>query len=224
VVSFVRRGGRITVGQQRAWDAHWSRLGRDVDGLPAGPLPLAEWFGRAAPVRLEIGSGMGEATALMAAAEPAVNYLAVEVYEPGLAQLMLRATGLGLTNLRLLRGDAIDLLAEHVVPGSLAGVRIFFPDPWPKTKHHKRRLVRPDFVALVASRLAVGGQLHLATDWAEYADVMLAVCSAEPLLHNEFSAQPGGWAPRPEWRPVTKFETRARDEGRVCRDLMFVRV
>jgi tRNA (guanine-N7-)-methyltransferase len=224
VVSFVRRGGRITVGQQRAWDTHWGRLGRDVDDLPTGPLPLAEWFGRAAPVRLEIGSGMGEATVLMAAAEPEVNYLAVEVYEPGLAQLMLRATGLGVTNLRLLRGDAIDLLAEHVLPGSLTGVRIFFPDPWPKTKHHKRRLVRPDFVALVASRLALGGRLHLATDWAEYADVMLAVCSAEPLLRNEFSAQQGGWAPRPDWRPVTKFETRARDEGRVCRDLMFVRV
>jgi tRNA (guanine-N7-)-methyltransferase len=223
VVSFVRRGGRITVGQQRAWDAHWGRLGRDVADLPAGPLALDDWFGRVAPVRLEIGSGMGEATALMAAAEPEVNYLAVEVYEPGLAQLMLRANGLGVTNLRLLRGDAIDLLAEHVAPGSLAGVRIFFPDPWPKTKHHKRRLVRPDFVALVASRLVSGGRLHLATDWAEYADVMLAVCTAEPLLRNEFSDEPGGWAPRPEWRPVTKFETRAKNEGRVSRDLMFVR-
>jgi tRNA (guanine-N7-)-methyltransferase len=224
VVSFVRRGGRITVGQQRAWDTHWDRLGRDVDDLPAGPIQPDEWFGRAAPVLLEIGSGMGEATSLMAAAQPSVNYLAVEVYEPGLAQLMLRAAGLGVTNLRLLRGDAVDLLTEHVASRSLAGVRIFFPDPWPKTKHHKRRLVRPDFVALVADRLAVGGRLHLATDWAEYADVMLAVCTADPLLRNEFPDEPGGWAPRPEWRPVTKFETRARAEDRISRDLMFIRV
>jgi tRNA (guanine-N7-)-methyltransferase len=220
VVSFVRRGGRITVGQQRAWDTHWQRLGRDVDELPAGPIEPDVWFGRSAPVLLEIGSGMGEATSLMVAAEPSVNYLAVEVYEPGLAQLMLRAAALDVTNLRLLRGDAVDLLSEHVAPRSLAGVRIFFPDPWPKTKHHKRRLVRPDFVALVADRLAIGGRLHLATDWAEYADVMLAVCGAEPLLRNEFP----GWAPRPDWRPMTKFETRARAEGRECRDLMFVRV
>jgi tRNA (guanine-N7-)-methyltransferase len=120
----------------------------------------------------------------------------------------------------LLRGDAVPLLADHVAPDSLAGVRIFFPDPWPKKKHHKRRLVRPEFVALVASRLAVGGRLHLATDWAPYADQMLAVCTAEPLLRNEFAE----WAPRPEWRPRTKFESRATDEGRVSRDLMFRRV
>jgi tRNA (guanine-N7-)-methyltransferase len=220
VVSFVRRGGRITVGQQRAWDRHWATLGREVTDLPPGELDTAAWFGRSAPVLLEIGSGMGETTAQLAAAEPDVNYLAVEVYEPGLAQLLLRADALGLTNLRLLRGDAVPLLAEHVAPDSLAGIRIFFPDPWPKKKHHKRRLVRPDFVALAASRLAVGGRLHLATDWASYADQMLAVCSAEPLLRNEFAE----WAPRPEWRPVTKFETRARDEGRVSRDLMFLRV
>ncbi|HEX5404025.1 MAG TPA: tRNA (guanosine(46)-N7)-methyltransferase TrmB [Pseudonocardiaceae bacterium] len=220
VVSFVRRGGRITVGQQRAWDTHWPALGRDVADLPAGVLDTAAWFGRSAPVRLEIGSGMGETTALLAQAEPDVNYLAVEVYEPGLAQLMLRAESFGLTNLRLLRGDAVTVLTDHVAPDSLDGVRIFFPDPWPKKKHHKRRLVQPEFVALVASRLAVGGRLHLATDWASYADQMLAVCSAEPLLRNEFD----GWAPRPDWRPVTKFESRARAEDRISRDLMFERV
>lgn len=220
VVSFVRRGGRITVGQQRAWDTHWARLGREVAELPPGPVDMVSWFGREAPVLLEIGSGMGETTAALALAEPDVNYVAVEVYEPGLAQLMLRAESMGLPNLRLFRGDAVTLLAEHVAPGSLAGVRIFFPDPWPKKKHHKRRLVQPDFVALVASRLAVGGRLHLATDWAEYAAAMLAVCSAEPLLRNEHP----DWAPRPDWRPVTKFETRAREEGRVSRDLMFRRI
>jgi tRNA (guanine-N7-)-methyltransferase len=219
VVSYVRRGGRITVGQQRAWDRHWARLGRDVSSL-SGELDLAAWFGRVAPVLLEVGSGMGETTAVLARAEPDVNYLAVEVYEPGLAQLMLRAEASGLENLRLLRGDAVTVLGEHLAPGGLSGVRIFFPDPWPKKKHHKRRLVAPEFVALVASRLAVGGRLHLATDWAGYADQMLAVCSAEPLLRNEFP----DWAPRPDWRPVTKFETRANEEGRVSRDLMFVRV
>ncbi len=220
VVSYVRRGGRITVGQQRAWDTHWQRLGRDVTALPPGELDLAGWFGRQAPVLLEIGSGMGETTSALAAAEPERNYLAVEVYEPGLAQLILRAEALEVRNLRLLRGDAVTVLADHLAPGSLAGVRIFFPDPWPKKKHHKRRLVQPAFVALVASRLAVGGRLHLATDWASYADQMLESCSAEPLLRNEFT----DWAPRPDWRPVTKFETRAREEGRVSRDLMFVRV
>jgi tRNA (guanine-N7-)-methyltransferase len=224
VVSFVRRGGRITVGQQRALDTHWARLGRDVDRLPPGPIDLAGWFGRDADVLLEIGSGMGETTSQLAAAEPDRNYLAVEVYEPGLAQLMLRDEALSVTSLRLLRGDAVTVLREHIAPDSLAGARIFFPDPWPKKRHHKRRLVQPDFVALLAGRLRVGGRLHLATDWAEYADQMLAVCSAQPLLRNEFPDEPGGWAPRPDWRPLTKFEQRAEREGRISRDLMFRRV
>lgn len=219
VVSYVQRGGRMTVGQQRAWDTHWARLGRQVDELPPGPIDLAGWFGREADTLLEIGSGSGEATARMAAAAPEVNYLAVEVYPPGLGQLMLRAENLGVTNLRLLRGDAVVLLREHLEPGSLAEVRVFFPDPWPKKRHHKRRLIQPDLVALVASRLAVRGTLHLATDWAEYAAQMLAVCEAEPLLRNRFP----GFAPRPEWRPVTKFESRARAEGRPSVDLIFER-
>ena len=220
VVSYVRREGRMTAGQQRAWDRHWPALGREVGELPAGPLELAAWFGRSAPVLLEIGSGMGETTAQLAAAAPKLNYLAIEVYTPGLAQLILRAQALDLHNLRLLRGDAVTLLDEHLAPGTLAGARIFFPDPWPKKRHHKRRLVQPGFVALLAGRLAVGGRLHLATDWAEYADQMLAVCSAEPLLRNMYR----NWAPRPDWRPVTKFESRARAEGRVSRDLIFERI
>jgi tRNA (guanine-N7-)-methyltransferase len=210
----------MTVGQTRAWERQWPALGQDIVDLPAGPLDLDTWFGRSAPVLLEIGSGMGETTSQLVAAAPELNYVAVEVYKPGLAQLLLRGEHLGgLDNLRVLRGDAVDLLTDHIAPASLHGVRIFFPDPWPKKKHHKRRLVQPEFVALLASRLEPGGVLHLATDWEHYAEQMLEVCSGERLLTNVYD----GWAPRPDWRPVTKFEQRAVNEGRVSHDLMFRR-
>ncbi|MFN2495129.1 MAG: tRNA (guanosine(46)-N7)-methyltransferase TrmB [Pseudonocardiaceae bacterium] len=227
VVSYAQRTARLTPGQQHAWDRNWERLGRYIADLPEGPLDTAAWFGRTAPVVLEIGSGMGESTATMAARAPDVDHLAVEVYRPGLAQLLLRAEQAGLTNLRLLRGDAHELLTEHVAAGSLHGVRIYFPDPWPKRRHHKRRLVRPEFVALVASRLAPGGTLHLATDWEPYAAEMLAACAGEPALSNAAGAGrggvAGGFAARPQWRPISKFEQRALDEGRVVRDLLFSR-
>jgi tRNA (guanine-N7-)-methyltransferase len=209
----------MTVGQQRAWDRNWPQVGQEVLDLPVGPLDVGQWFGRTAPVVLEIGSGMGETTAKLAAAAPEMNYVAVEVYQAGLAQLMMRAEDLGLTNLRLLRGDAVILLSDHIEPGSLTEVRLYFPDPWPKKRHHKRRIVQPDFVSLVASRLAPGGRFHMATDWEHYAEHMLEVCSAEPSLRNVYD----GWAPRPEWRPVTKFESRAHVEERVIRDLIFER-
>ncbi|MDX8144217.1 tRNA (guanosine(46)-N7)-methyltransferase TrmB [Lentzea sp. BCCO 10_0061] len=210
----------MTVGQERAWETYWEKMGNDVKSLPEGPLDFDSWFGRSAPVLLEIGSGMGETTSQLVAAAPELNYVAAEVYKPGLAQLLLRAEHLGgLDNLRVLRGDAVDLLTDHIAPASLHGVRIFFPDPWPKKKHHKRRLVQPEFVALVASRLEPGGVLHLATDWEQYADQMLEVCSGERLLTNVHD----GWAPRPDWRPVTKFEQRAVNEDRVSHDLMFRR-
>lgn len=213
---------RMTTGQRHAWDRTWDRWGADVVDLPDGPLDIAGWFGRAAPVVLEIGSGMGESTAAMAIAAPDVDHLAVEVYQPGLAQLLLRIEQAGITNLHLLRGDAHTLLTEHVAPGGLHAVRIYFPDPWPKRRHHKRRLVRPEFIALVTSALEVGGALHLATDWASYAAEMLEVCAAEPGLRN--TAPDGGFAARPAWRPITKFEQRARDDGRAVRDLLFARV
>ncbi|HEU4946610.1 MAG TPA: tRNA (guanosine(46)-N7)-methyltransferase TrmB [Kribbella sp.] len=221
VVSHIRRSGRMTAGQQRAWALLWPRLGRSLDDLAPGPIDLDGWFGRTAPVVLEIGSGMGESTSRLASTAPEVNHLAAEVYPAGLGQLMLWADRLNLQNLRLIDGDAVNLLQDHLAPDSLAGVRIYFPDPWPKKRHHKRRLVTPGFVALVASRLAPGATLHLATDWADYADRMLEVCSAESLLRNRFATEPGGWAPRPDWRPLTKFESRAQAEGRVCRDLVF---
>ncbi|GGN06445.1 MULTISPECIES: tRNA (guanosine(46)-N7)-methyltransferase TrmB [Lentzea] len=210
----------MTVGQERAWDTYWEKMGNDVKSLPEGPLDFDSWFGRSAPVLLEIGSGMGETTSQLVAAAPELNYVAAEVYKPGLAQLLLRAEHLGgLDNLRVLRGDAVVLLTDHIAPASLHGVRIFFPDPWPKKKHHKRRLVQPEFVSLIASRLEPGGVLHLATDWENYADQMLEVCSGERLLTNVYD----GWAPRPDWRPVTKFEQRAVNEDRVSHDLMFRR-
>ncbi len=224
VTSFVHQRNRFTEGQAHAWDRLWPRHGCDVADVLSGAVPYdpAAWFGRSAPLVLEIGSGTGESTAAQAAAAPETDHLAVEVFEPGLAQLLMRIDEAGLANLRLLRGDAVDLLRERVPAGSLHGVRIYFPDPWPKRRHHKRRLVQPGFAALAASRLAPGGTLHLATDWPDYAVQMRAVCTAEPLLENTSTA-PDGWVPRPPWRPPTRFERRARTEGREVRDLVFRR-
>ena len=218
VTSFVHHRARLTDGQRAAWDRWWPVRGHDVADLVNGALDYdpAAWFGRAAPLILEIGSGMGESTAALAAAEPDVDHLAVEVFEPGIAALLMRAAEAGLTNLVVLRGDAVALLTEKVPEASLAGIRIFFPDPWPKRRHHKRRLVQPAFLALAASRLRPGGTLHMATDWADYADQMRAVADAEPLLV-------GGETPRPPWRPVTKFEARARAEGRDVHDFVYGR-
>jgi tRNA (guanine-N7-)-methyltransferase len=223
IPSFVHHRSRLTEGQQHAWDRWWPERGRNVADLLSGAEPYdpQAWFGRTAPLVLEIGSGMGESTAALAAAAPDVDHIAVEVYEPGLAQLLMQLVGAGLTNVALLRGDAVDLLRERVPPRSLAGIRIFFPDPWPKRRHRKRRLVQPDFVALAASRLEHGGIMHLATDWDDYAVQMRTVCDAERALENTAADQPGGWTPRPDWRPVTKFEQRARLEGREVRDLMY---
>lgn len=230
IVSFADRGGRMTPGQQRAWDRSFEHLGADLTDLAPGGrradlldadgrLDPAAWFGRDADLRLEIGSGMGETTAALAAAEPDADHLAVEVYPPGLGQLLMRVEQAGLTNLRLLRGDALVVLRDRIAPDSLAGLRVFYPDPWPKRRHHKRRLVQPETVALLASRLRVGATLHLATDVADYAEWMLEVTEAEPMLENPH----GGFAPRPAWRPRTKFETRAAAQGRPSRDLLLVR-
>ena len=216
VTSFVHHRARLTDGQRAAWDRWWPVRGHDVADLVNGALDYdpPTWFGRAAPLILEIGSGMGESTAALAAAEPDVDHLAVEVFEPGIAALLMRATEL--TNLVVLRGDAVTLLSEKVPEASLAGIRIFFPDPWPKRRHHKRRLVQPAFAALAATRLRPGGTLHMATDWADYAEQMRAVADAEPRLV-------GGEVPRPPWRPVTKFEARARAEGREVHDFVYRR-
>jgi tRNA (guanine-N7-)-methyltransferase len=212
--SFVLRAGRMGPGQARAL----AELGPRYL-LPYRPeaLNLDAVFGRAAPKVLEIGFGMGETTARIAAEHPDIDYLGVEVHTPGVGALLKRIGELNLTNLRLVQHDATEVVRHMLAAASLDGVHIFFPDPWPKKRHHKRRLIQPDFVRLLASRLKPGGYVHLATDWEDYARQMLAVLSAEPGLAN--TAQ--GFAPRPPYRPLTKFEQRGLRLGHGVWDLVF---
>ena len=176
-------------------------------------------FGRRAPTILEIGFGMGDATAHIAALLPEHDFIGCEVHEPGVGALLKRIGEQGLTNLRIVQHDAVQVLEHMIAPASLAGIHIFFPDPWHKKRHHKRRLIQPAFVAQLASRLAPGGYLHCATDWEPYAQQMLAVLSAEPALLN--TAQ--GYAPKPAYRPLTKFENRGLRLGHGVWDLVFTR-
>ena len=216
VRSFVLRAGRMGPGQARALD----NLGpRYLLPFAAAPLDLDAVFGRHAPVVLEIGFGMGDATAQMAKAAPHTDFLGVEVHLPGVGALLKRIGELDLRNVRVIRHDAVDVLEQMIAPGSLAGIHLFFPDPWHKARHHKRRIVQPAFVRLLASRLAPGGYVHVATDWEPYAAQMLEVLGAEPMLRNSA----GGYAPRPAHRPETKFERRGIGLGHGVRDLLFVR-
>ena len=218
VVSFHPRGGRLNAVQRKAFEKHADHWYLEAAEL-AEPIEGDALFSRRAGLVLEIGSGMGESTVAMAAARPEVNLLAVEVYKPGVAQTLHHLSRADLHNVRVLRGDGVQVLTELTAPGSLAEVWLFFPDPWPKTKHLKRRLVTPDFAALVGSRLHRGGVFRLATDWAPYAESMLAACTATKGLRN---AHPG-WAPRPEFRPKTRFERRGLAAGHDIFDLEFVR-
>jgi tRNA (guanine-N7-)-methyltransferase len=189
--------------------------------LPYGPEPIdcEAAFGRRAPVVLEIGFGMGDATAAIAQQLPETDFLGVEVHTPGVGALLRQIGERGLTNLRIVQHDAVEVLRTMVPPASLAGIHVFFPDPWHKKRHHKRRLIQPALVALVASRLQPGGVLHCATDWEPYAEQMLQVLSADPLLANTAA----GYAPRPDYRPLTKFEARGLRLGHGVRDLVFSR-
>ena len=215
--SYVVRPGRIGPGQARAL----AELGpRFVLPYRAATTDFALAFGRIAPLVLEIGFGMGEATARIAAARPEIDFLGIEVHPPGVGALLKRIGELGLTNLRIVQHDAVEVLEHMIAPASLAGVHVFFPDPWHKKRHHKRRLIQAPFVRLLASRLAPGATLHCATDWLPYAEQMLAVLAAEPTLVN---AAGGGFAPRPPSRPLTKFEQRGLDRGHGVRDLVFTR-
>ncbi|MCM0677249.1 tRNA (guanosine(46)-N7)-methyltransferase TrmB [Micromonospora phytophila] len=203
--------GRQTDALDRLWPAYGFDIAADLDG----PLDPAVLFGRRSPLVLEIGSGMGDATAEMAAADPDRDYLAVEVHTPGIANLLDLVERRGLSNVRVAEGDALDLV--RALPAeSLDAVHVFFPDPWPKSRHHKRRLIQPAHVALLRSRLVRGGTLHCATDWAEYAASMRQTLDADPELVDAHD----GFAPRPAHRPVTKFERRAVTAGRPIFDLI----
>lgn len=221
--SFVKRAGRTTAGQAKAT----AELGpRFVLPYRAAPLELAQTFGREAPTVLEIGFGMGDATAHIAQLLPETNFLCCEVHEPGVGALLKQIGERGLTNIRILAHDAVEVLDQMLPPWdaqrnpqALAGIHVFFPDPWHKARHHKRRLIQPPFVARLAQRLAPGGYLHCATDWEPYAQQMLQVLSGEPLLANTAA----DYAPRPHYRPDTKFERRGLKLGHGVWDLVFQR-
>jgi tRNA (guanine-N7-)-methyltransferase len=214
--SYVLRAGRMGPGQQRALDELGPRF---VLPFAARPLHFAATFGRDAPTVLEIGFGMGDATAQIAAALPATNFIGVEVHAPGVGALLRRIGELQLNNLRIVQHDAVQVLEQMIAPASLAGVHIYFPDPWHKKRHHKRRLIQPGFVARMATRLAPGGYLHCATDWQPYAEQMLEMLCGEAALRNTADS----YAPRPIWRPLTKFEARGLNLGHGVWDLLFER-
>jgi tRNA (guanine-N7-)-methyltransferase len=202
--------------QKRAYE---ELLGRY--GLAYSPraLDFAIAFGRAAPTFLEIGCGMGETTAAIAQAHPLSNYLGIEVHSPGVGSLLKLIEEKRLANVRIIQHDAVDVVEQMIRPESLAGIHIFFPDPWPKKRHHKRRLIQPSFVQMLASRLVSGGYIHLATDWQDYAEQMLIVLANESLLENTAA----GFSLRPEYRPLTKFEQRGVKLGHRVWDLLFHR-
>jgi tRNA (guanine-N7-)-methyltransferase len=216
VRSFVLRQGRLSPAQQRALDTLMP-----IYGIPFTdtPLDFDRAFGRRAPRVLEIGFGMGETTAVIARMRPDDDFLGIEVHSPGVGSLLRQVKEQGLTNVRVIRHDAVELVATMIPPASLAGIHVFFPDPWPKKRHHKRRLLKPAFVHDLAQRLAPGGYVHTATDWEDYAHEILATLTAEPLLANAAD----GFAPRPDYRPLTKFETRGLKLGHRVWDVRFLR-
>ncbi|WP_221323397.1 tRNA (guanosine(46)-N7)-methyltransferase TrmB [Actinoplanes sp. L3-i22] len=213
--TFHPRRGRMSLRHADAHAALWPRYGLTVLDGDRTPLDLPELFGRDAPTVLEIGFGMGDATAAMAAADPDRNYLGIEVHTPGIGNLLALVGELGLTNVRAAEGDAMQLV-HRLAPESLAAVHVYFPDPWPKARHHKRRLIQPANVALLRDRLHPGGILHCATDWPEYAEAMTETLTADPFL----TPLPAGPHPRPE----TKFERRGTEAGRPITDLRFAKI
>jgi tRNA (guanine-N7-)-methyltransferase len=216
--SFVMRAGRMTTGQTRALEDLWPRYGVDYS---AGPLDLDAVFGRRAPRTLEIGFGNGEHLAKLAAAHPDRDYLGIEVHRPGVGHLLMLAEAAGVTNVRVSEHDAVEVLREQIPPAALDEAMVLFPDPWHKKRHHKRRLIQPPFVELLASRLRAGGVFRLATDWEEYALQMLEVLRASSSFSN--LSPTGDWMPRPEERAPTRFEKRGERLGHGVWDLAFAR-
>ncbi|MEE9423035.1 MAG: tRNA (guanosine(46)-N7)-methyltransferase TrmB [Gammaproteobacteria bacterium] len=216
--SFVRRVGRLTEGQQRALDQLWSVYGLKSDCC----LDINSIFDRAAPLTLEIGFGSGTSLAAMAEAAPDINFLGIEVHRPGVGHLLYELQKRQLSNVRVWCHDAVEILACQIPDQSLDRVLLFFPDPWPKRKHHKRRLIQADFVTLLGHKLKPGGQLHLATDWDHYAKHMLKTLDSSPLFRNLAGASQ--YTSRPEYRPETRFEARGKRLGHTVRDLLFERI
>jgi tRNA (guanine-N7-)-methyltransferase len=212
--TFHPRRGRMSARHADAHEALWPRFGLTVTDGDRAPLDLHDLFGRSAPVVLEIGFGMGDATAAMAAADPGRDFLGVEVHTPGIGNLLALAGELGLTNVRVAHGDAMELV-HRLAPGALDAVHVFFPDPWPKARHHKRRLIQPANVAVLRDRLRPGGVLHCATDWPDYAVAMAETLDADPALHRLPAT--------PHARPRTKFERRGTAAGRPITDLRYER-
>lgn len=216
--SFVLRAGRTTAAQERALSELWPTYGID---LAETPLDLEAVFGREAPRCLEIGFGAGEVIGALAETNPHIDYLGIEVHRSGVGRLLLRAQLASLKNLRVICADAVDVLRYKIADASFDSVLVFFPDPWHKKRHHKRRLIEPAFVALAAAKLRIGGILRLATDWQEYADQMLAVCNADPALQS--LSQDGGFVSRPAFRPPTRFERRGERLGHGVWDLAYAK-
>ncbi len=214
--SYVLRQGRVSSAQQRARETLLPRYGI---ACTESLIDLEQLFVRAAPKILEIGFGMGDTTAEIAAAQPDNDYLGVEVHTPGVGSLLKQIDARALTNVRIIQHDAVEVLRHMIAPGCLDGVHIFFPDPWPKKRHHKRRLIQAPLVQLIAGKLKPGGYLHTATDWHEYAEQMLAVLSSEPALENTAR----DYAPRPAYRPLTRFENRGLKLGHGVWDILFRR-
>lgn len=224
----MRRSSRMTSGQEAAWAEHADAMLIQVERAAGSTsiadnleFDIASAFGRVAPLIVEIGIGMGEAVVHAAKSHPDMNVLGIEVYRPGLAKTMLRAADAGVTNLRVIEANAPEVFEKLLSPGSVSELRVFFPDPWHKARHTKRRLIAPDFLEIVARALEPGGIVRLATDWQHYADQMREVFEASPKFEPAFE---GTWAPRFDGRPVTKFERKGIQAGRTIRDLTYRRV
>jgi tRNA (guanine-N7-)-methyltransferase len=218
VRSFVRREGRLTAGQRHALEVLWPRYGIASDG---GVIDAAEVFGRVAPVTLEIGFGNGESLAAQAEHHPERDFIGIEVHRPGVGHLLVEIQRRGLTNVRIVNEDAVDVLERRIRPASLDAVQVFFPDPWHKKRHHKRRLIQPVFVRLIASRLRLGGMLHLATDWDDYAAQMQTALREAADLFEPEGPQPV--PERPAQRPATRFERRGERLGHRVSDFLYRR-
>jgi tRNA (guanine-N7-)-methyltransferase len=216
IKSFVRRAGRMTDLQKKSYQGLSDRYCVDAT---QGLLDFTSIYGRQAPLVIEIGFGMGISTAIIAQGEPLTNFLGIEVHRPGIGKLMSEMESKKIDNLKIIEGDAVDVLSRSIPEASIRGIHLFFPDPWPKKKHHKRRILSPAFVALAASRIAAGGYFYMVTDWEEYAHEALVTLSASTALRNSAT----GFAERREWRPVTKFEMKAIKAGRLIRELYFLK-